>query len=256
MDFLGLLKSPLHSLPSSCLAAAGFAVLSHLLYYIHGNQVPRTVGILIVNAVLGSFLFLGSVVVQGLTKGLVFAVAIAASYFAALYISIIIYRIFFHPLRHFPGPLPAKISKLYNIWIAQHLHLHQTEWVEKYGSSIIRIGRVNHSLRATPSANPRSAPNELLLVSVDAQQKVHGAQAKTSKKNTFYDFVNYHGAPNLDTILNREEHRWRRQVWDRAMNGKGKQLKIMGNRELIAFLKLCSNMKYMPAKYATTGWRR
>lgn len=65
------------------------------------------------------------------------------------------------------------------------------------------------------------APNELLLVSIDAQQKIHGAQAKTSKKNTFYDFVNYHGAQNLDSILNREEHRWRRQVWDRAMNGKG-----------------------------------
>jgi len=37
------------------------------------------------------------------------------SYLVALTTSILVYRITFHPLRHFPGPLAAKISKLSHV---------------------------------------------------------------------------------------------------------------------------------------------
>ena len=140
MELLGLFRQPTENLALSCLIATGFAVSSHLLYYIHDNKVPQTVGILAFHVVSGSLLLIGSVIGWGLAKGVVHTLAIATSYLVTLYSSIIIYRIFFHPLRHFPGPFPAKISKLYNVWIAKHLHIHQTEWVERYGSSIIRIG--------------------------------------------------------------------------------------------------------------------
>lgn len=66
------------------------------------------------------------------------------------------------------------------------------------------------------------APNELLIASVDSLGKIHAASAKSSKRGTFYDYINYNGEYNLDSILDREPHRWRRQVWDKGMMSKRK----------------------------------
>lgn len=59
------------------------------------------------------------------------------------------------------------------------------------------------------------------MLSVDALQKIHGAHSKCSKRNTLYETMGYNGCPNLDSMLDRGDHRWRRQVWDKAMNTKG-----------------------------------
>lgn len=41
---------------------------------------------------------------------------VSGSYIIALFFSIIIYRLIFHPLRHFPGPKLAAASKLWQIF--------------------------------------------------------------------------------------------------------------------------------------------
>lgn len=63
-------------------------------------------------------------------------------------------------------------------------------------------------------------PNEVMTLSIDALQKVHGAGSQCSKQNTPYEAVAYKGYPNLDTVLNHKDHRWRRQVWDKAFSTK------------------------------------
>ncbi|KAH8799714.1 cytochrome P450 [Xylogone sp. PMI_703] len=201
---MDLLIAPQGQLEFPCLLAAGAGVLSHIVYFIRGFRDAQTVGIITTHLVAGVILYGTSLIKQGLLKGLFYATAISASYYAALFTSIVIYRLFFHPLRRFPGPFGAKVSKLYGVMVAQDgkLHEHQNDWVRKYGD-IIRI-----------------APNELLIVSLDAQQKIHNTQSKVNKKNTLYDFMHYNGAHNLDSILDKEEHRWRRQVWDKALNTK------------------------------------
>lgn len=63
-------------------------------------------------------------------------------------------------------------------------------------------------------------PNELMSLSLDAQHKIHGAGSQCSKRDSPYEAVNYKGHPNLDTILNHKDHRWRRQIWDKAFSTK------------------------------------
>ncbi|KAF7547929.1 hypothetical protein G7Z17_g7386 [Cylindrodendrum hubeiense] len=57
---------------------------------------------------------------------------------------------------------------------------------------------------------------------MDAMSQVHGVQSKCSKGN-FYATMEYgyHRVLNLDGIIDKTEHRARRQVWDKAFNGKG-----------------------------------
>lgn len=52
--------------------------------------------------------------------------------------------------------------------------------------------------------------------------EVHGLQSRCSKGN-FYATMEYGHSRvlNLDGITDKAEHRARRQVWDRAFNGKG-----------------------------------
>jgi len=53
---------------------------------------------------------------------------------------------------------------------------------------------------------------------------VHGSQSSCRKRNAgVYDFIHYKGSYNLDSILDREEHRPRRQIWERAMTTRAIQ---------------------------------
>jgi hypothetical protein len=130
------------TLSTLCLVAASSGVVAHLTYFIRGYRVPQAVGIATAHAAAGIAVFLYAFKSsETLAGSLVVATAATSSYFTALWCSIIAYRLFFHPLRRFPGPLAAKVSKIYNVFIAQHMHDVQNSWVEKYDSSIIRVGR-------------------------------------------------------------------------------------------------------------------
>lgn len=59
-------------------------------------------------------------------------------------------------------------------------------------------------------------------MSIDAIQKVHGAGSRCNKSQELYSLLTTKGELNLDSIGNREDHRRRRQVWDKAMNSKCK----------------------------------
>ena len=65
-----------------------------------------------------------------------------AVYHASLITSIVAYRLSpFHPLARYPGPLLAKVTKLYHVWIVSRgkQHLHLTRLHEQYGD-IVRMG--------------------------------------------------------------------------------------------------------------------
>lgn len=141
MDLLILHNIQQATLGSPCLLAAGAGVLSHLLYYIRGFRDAQTLGIITAHLAAGSVLYVLYLLNKGPLTGFLYATAISLSYYVALFTSIIIYRIYFHPLRRFPGPFLAKISKFYMVFKAQDgkLHEHQNAWIAKYGD-IVRIG--------------------------------------------------------------------------------------------------------------------
>lgn len=123
-------------------ASAAGGVLSHLVYFIHGHrsmEAPKIVGFYIVAVCL---LWMRCIHLQGAVHGASNAGIISASYFLGLFTSILVYRIFFHRLRRFPGPFAAKITKLYGPYLAldRKPHLHWSKLFDKYGD-IIRIGK-------------------------------------------------------------------------------------------------------------------
>ncbi|KAK4671477.1 LOW QUALITY PROTEIN: hypothetical protein QC764_600020 [Podospora pseudoanserina] len=119
------------------------------------------------------------------------------SYLTALFTSIIIYRLFFHPLRHIRSLFLAKITKLTSLYAARNgqKHLEQAALFEKYGNFV------------------RVAPNEVFMCSVEGIRKIHVRDSGCRKLNAgVYDVIHSEGEYNLDSIMTREEHAPRRKV--------------------------------------------
>jgi len=130
------------SLGQACLLATVSGFLSHILYFIRGYHDTHALQILVTHLSLYLALCIMAVTRLGLSRGLTSSVALFSSYLAALFSSIVIYRLFFHRLRHFPGPVAAKITKFYGPWTARNgqMHLEQNKLFAKYGD-IVRIGK-------------------------------------------------------------------------------------------------------------------
>jgi hypothetical protein len=69
------------------------------------------------------------------------SLVMGTSYIAGLLLSILVYRLFFHRLRTFPGPRLAALSKLWHVWKCRTSrgHLVLDDWHRKYGT-FVRTG--------------------------------------------------------------------------------------------------------------------
>ncbi|OBT38604.1 hypothetical protein VE00_11101 [Pseudogymnoascus sp. WSF 3629] len=193
------------SIASVSVLAGALGVISHLGYFIHGEHHMQSVRILC-TFVLGPLiffaceLFLYDFPIIEAGKATIVA---STSYFVALTLSILSYRVFFHPLRHFPGPFSARLTKLTHVArllpnsdnFAQAHQLHQ-----KYGE-IVRVG-----------------PNELTIINPDAIAAIHSSSSRCIKA-PWYDAI---GGPNpsLQLTRNRNTHDKRRKVWDQAFSAR------------------------------------
>lgn len=189
-----------------CLLASFTGLLSHACYFIHGFHDTSALRIILFH--LSSYLFLTVYATARLSllPGLLLSTTLFLSYLTALFTSIIIYRLFFHPLRHIPGPFLAKITKLTSLYAAHNgqKHLEQAALFEKYGNFV------------------RVAPNEVFMCSVEGIRKIHMRDSGCRKLNAgVYDVIHFEGEYNLDSIMTREEHAPRRKVWERAFSTKG-----------------------------------
>ena len=98
--------------------AAAAGVLSHILIFIRNEHHIRAPQIFRLFLLLSLFLFIGEARIWTLSTSAQAASAsalIVLSYSASLFTSILIYRILFHPLRHFPGPIGARVSKFWHV---------------------------------------------------------------------------------------------------------------------------------------------
>ncbi|KAK4466832.1 Tryprostatin B 6-hydroxylase [Cladorrhinum samala] len=119
-----------------------------------------------------------------------------------LYLSMLLYRGFFHRLSKYPGPFLARLSNFY-ITAKSMKKLHIFEEVQQlhaqYGD-IVRVG-----------------PRELSIASPEAVAAVYGSQSPVSK-GPWYTLLE----PRTPLFMARDkqEHARRRKVWDRGFTTK------------------------------------
>lgn len=190
--------------------AAVSGVLVELLFFIRGEQVHRALQIAQFYVVLiMPLLYSGKLLVL--------------SHFMGLFLSMIVYRVFFHRLRHFPGPVMAKVSKLYGLWMSRgaQYYLEVEKLHDKYGD-IVRVGLYKcYALLSPVLINDVPGPNELSVRNVDGLVTIHGPQSRCSKGQLYDTSTPWSG---VGQVMNRDKplHKERKKVWDQAFSTKSK----------------------------------
>lgn len=118
---------------TSALVGALLGLILHHVVFIHGEWHVRAPEILVYHLV-----YFG-----GLLMATAHGCWVIAGYLIALYSSIIIYRVYFHRLSHFPGPKWARVTKIWHAWQSRHRQnfLVLSELHRQYGD-FVRTGMI------------------------------------------------------------------------------------------------------------------
>lgn len=125
------------------LGAVAAGLSSHRCVFIRGEWHLRTKSIFLTYFVASLALLLFSERQGNTLTGSVHWVAcIVGFYFSALFASMIVYRLFYHPLSNFPGPKLAAVSKIWHIYQSRNSanHLLMEDMHRRYGQ-LVRTGR-------------------------------------------------------------------------------------------------------------------
>lgn len=158
------LFSMLHTIGIPAAAAAG--ILSHVAYFIRGEHHVNGPLLLCIYVALAIVIFFWQSTSGGsnLSAAFQWSAAIITVYVVSLFGSMITYRCLLHPLRSFPGPFGARVTKFwhaYHIWDSKnHLLLHRLH--QEYGD-FVRTGM--HAAEA-PSARSKLLLNYVLAYSI------------------------------------------------------------------------------------------
>ena len=124
---------------------ASFGAVLHLLLFRFGEWDLAGPGLIFyftsLNAlVTGVLLFLGEA--GSLQQAFLLATALVSSIVAGIFTSMVVYRVFFHRLRRFPGPFMAQFTNFYATYLSvrrAHLYEEIQALHAKYGD-IVRVG--------------------------------------------------------------------------------------------------------------------
>ncbi|KAF2679346.1 cytochrome P450 [Lentithecium fluviatile CBS 122367] len=178
-----------------------FGASGHLLYFIKGEHHLTTPVILLTYT--GIFLFTAwfqAIANQwSIGTACYYASIFLGTHLAALFSSMIFYRLFFHPLRYFPGPLDMRISKLSHVFRLLRNRSKNYELLEK--------------LRHQYGEFVRTGPNELTIFHPDILN-LATRPGNEMQRSDWYDLL----LPSepMATTRNRPDHDARKKIFDRA----------------------------------------
>ncbi|KAI1117616.1 cytochrome P450 [Nemania sp. NC0429] len=123
---------------------------------------------------------------------------INCAFFGPLFTSMTIYRIFEHPLRHFPGPPMSAVSKLWHFIcvLGKQNHLLLEDLQKEYGPFV------------------RTGPQELTIFHPDVFQAI-GGHGTSCIKAPLYELM--HPFISINTLRTKQGYAPRRKRWDEAL---------------------------------------
>ncbi|KAI0446182.1 cytochrome P450 [Xylaria telfairii] len=184
-------------------AASVAGVVSHLAifrvgeHHMHGHRyLWNTILAFALSTIVQSRIFQFSGQIAALRT-----LALAAAYFSGLYSSLCIFRVFFHPLKKFPGPLGSKVS---SAWFSTHLTGKDAfrqifKWHQKHGNFL------------------RYGSNDLSIAHPGAVPIIYGLNSKC-RKSDWYDLTN--PMVSLHTTRDDALHSKRRRLWSAVFGDK------------------------------------
>lgn len=186
---------------SSLITAAVAGALSHILYFGKGEHQLYGITYLkiawvAITAAISALHYTQNAEWSEATRTVA---QIFGSYLAGVYGHLVFYRLFLHPLSHFPGPVGARISSVYSIQFRRQNTQNLVKLHNKYGPIV------------------RNGSSDLSIVHPKAVEAIYGPKSRCSKAE-FYDFA----APNfsLQTYRDYDSHHRRRRVWSGAFSDK------------------------------------
>ena len=198
MQSINLRTSPIATLvPAQYILSASLGVLSHLCIFIKGEHHLRSPFLFRLYLGLSGFLLLVQISIDpsNVLSGLKTGSLLILSYASALFTSVIIYRVFFHRLRRFPGPPLAAVSKFYHV--SKVLDAKQYLFLDK--------------LRGVYGDYVRTGPNELTIYNPAAVPLIHGSESLCTKADWYDNIEPLHA---VNTTRSRQLHERRRRIWD------------------------------------------
>ncbi|KKZ65931.1 hypothetical protein EMCG_08341 [[Emmonsia] crescens] len=187
-----------------CTTGIILGVISHLLLFSHGEWDRHTPTVVATYACAGLLSPAATLALtdQSVLNTLLLVPAFWISYMTGLFGSIGLYRVWFHRLRDFPGPLAWKLTALWSIKVSVpdfKLPVKVQQLHAKYGDFV------------------RIRPREISINHVDAVRDIHGP-GTVCVKGPFYD-LNY-PFRSLQMLRNKDAHAKRRRIWDRGLGIK------------------------------------
>ncbi|TFK52869.1 cytochrome P450 [Heliocybe sulcata] len=224
MDFLDLFQGvPIPSFQQLLLVSVVVGLSSHWLIFVRGELDKYAPRIAIYHSFALCLVFVAAAIVYpSWVEAATASLTASAGYLTGLFSSILLYRAIFHPLRAYPGPLPARLTAFWSMAVSakgNKWHLKVQELHRQYGDFV------------------RIRPREISICHPDAVQDIHGHKS-TCIKGPFYD-INY---PNYSLQLTRDKalRSQRRKVWDRGFTEKA--LKSYEPRIIAHSLELISHL--------------
>ncbi|KAI0194201.1 cytochrome P450 monooxygenase-like protein [Astrocystis sublimbata] len=177
-------------------------LVAHHGFFIHGEWHMKTPRVILIHALLGVTAHLLISTTGHLRQHAIHHLLIVyLGYFASLFTSITIYRVFFHATVSFPGPRLAAVTKFWHIFhiLDSRNFLFLQCIYEKYGP-IVRTG-----------------PNEIFIFHPAGIQLLDGWNNDTTKDD-WYDVLQ----PRSSAIFTRDEfdHNERRKPWIQSLATK------------------------------------
>lgn len=190
--------------------ALGGGIASYLCYFKHGEKHAHPWRYVQYLALLAGLVATAKWIQQpGSTKSWLAAggasITLLATLLLGLFSSLLFYRLFLNPLNKFPGPVSARVTKLYHVYLNADLmgHHELRKLHQKYGP-YVRVG-----------------PNDLSMVDPDGMSVVLGPNSKC-RKSAWYDQDMPYVSTN--TTRDRAAHDKRRRILspvfsDKALRG-------------------------------------